>query len=178
MPDMRISRYPILALLALACGFSPAAGALDMFGLALEQSNATTLRAAVKRAGAVLVREGGDKGFDVYRSHTLFPDSQWLFLGFDTNSGDFAFLEYVLDSREVHRWRARLAAKYGQARVGPGRFLSDGAHTWQRDGIRIRLYKDFKQGVLRLEYAVPGRLQQLQGSIPADSSGARNPAFY
>lgn len=151
----------MLLATALAIG-APSTEALTLFGVDIANANRAQMRQMVKRSGAKLRREGGTRLFDEYDSERLLEGSHTLYLGFDRQTTEFAFLEYELLPYFSRKILAKLRRKYGEPQREPGTFLSDTAWRWQVDGIQISLYRDFRCFCSRLEYAHPARLQALR----------------
>ena len=112
--------------------------ALELFGVELETTSRDELRDAVKQAGVILIREGGDEEwFDVYDSSPVLDGSSRLYLGFVRQNQQFAFAEYEfsgIDSRPILH---NLTGKYGAANVRTGKYISDKTYHWQLGGIQI-----------------------------------------
>jgi len=173
----------ILLLTLLLITLSGPLAALELFGIALETANRDELRAAVKAAGLVLVREGGDDHwFDVYDSSTALDGSTRFYLGFVKLNQVFAFAEYEFVGLDRRRLVRDLTLKYGAAEIRRGRFLSDQSHRWQRDGIRIELGGDWHNYKTRLTYFSPQNMSKLQAerSVAAKPQDAAEPSisFY
>ena len=148
------------AWLALAAG--PAA-AVELFGLELESTDRDALRAAVKNAGAELIREGGEAAwFDVYDSAAVLPGSRRLYLGFVKADARFAFAEYEFAGLDARPMLAALSGKYGKPEIRRGRYLTDQRYRWQRDGVEIELAADWHNHRLLLSYVVPENLAALR----------------
>ena len=158
MDSFKIS---LLAVLLLC--YSQAGQALELFGIDLESANRDELRNAVKQAGVVLIREGGDdEWFDLYDSSSVLDGSSRLYLGFVKQSGLFAFAEYEFNGLDAEPMLGNLTAKYGNANVRKGFYISDQSYYWQLDGIEIRLHSDWQNYKTRLSYIMPANLISLQ----------------
>jgi len=141
---------------------APAATALELFGVELASSDRDGLRAAVKQAGVKLIREGGDEVFfDVYDSAAVLDGSSRLYLGFVRASRQFAFAEYEFNGVDTRIMLDRLRARYGDAEVRHGRYITDRSYRWNRDGIEIRLRSDWQNYRVRLSYTHPQNLAAL-----------------
>ncbi|MCP4877054.1 MAG: hypothetical protein GY896_16480 [Gammaproteobacteria bacterium] len=159
----------ICILLYLTVGLFQPVAALELFGVDLESTNRDELRGAVKNAGVVLVREGGeDDWYDVYDSSSVLSGSRHLYLGFVRRDQGFAFAEYEFNGLNSKSLLRELNAKYGVAKVHAGRFVSDRRYLWLRDGIEIELASDWQNYKLRLSYINPENLADLR----AEQSGA------
>jgi hypothetical protein len=158
-----------LILLFLLAGLPRSLGALELFGVELESSNASELRGAVKAAGAVLIREAdAETRFDVYDSSAALGGSTRLYLGFAGQDQGFAFAEYEFRGSNPKSLLRDLSARYGVARERPGRFESERRYHWQRDGIDIELGTDWHNYRIRLSYVNPPGLAALQAEQSAD----------
>lgn len=152
----------ILAFALLMLLSTPPAPALELFGVALEAGSRDQLREAVKEAGLVLIREGGDDDwFDVYDSSAVLPGSVHFYLGFIKQDQRFAFAEYEFTGLDTKTMLARLSARYGAPEVRGGKFISDRAFSWRRDGVEIRLASDWQNYRTRLSYVIPANLADL-----------------
>jgi len=137
--------------------------ALDLFDIKLEQSNRAELRSAVEGAGAIIVRRGGKlNAFDRYTSKALLNGSDEIYLGFDKQTNEFAFLEYRIPGMGNAAMLKKMEAKYGKAKTIRGEFISDTIYQWQVDGLLLSLYHEWDAGVSRLIYANEKRLIELQ----------------
>jgi len=140
----------------------PAAG-LELFGVALETASSDELRAAAKEAGVVPIREAGeDDWFDIYDSSAVLPGTTRLYLGFVKQNQRFAFAEYEFTGLNPTQMLHNLSAKYGEAEVSRGRFMSDRSYRWQADGIEISLSSDWQNYRSRLSYIEPANLATLR----------------
>jgi len=136
--------------------------ALELFGVNLQSTNNTELRTAVKAAGVLLIREGGqDNWFDVYDSSKALAGSTRLYLGFVKQDQSFAFAEYEFNGLNPAQILTNLTAKYGAAESQAGSFISDRKYRWQRDGIEIELSSDWRQHKTRLSYVNPVKMSVL-----------------
>lgn len=161
-------RYLLLALLSMS--LSGPAQALELFGVELESTSRDEMRNAVKQAGVVLIREGGDdEWFDVYDSSSVLDGSTRLYLGFVRQNQQFAFAEYEFNGINPSPVLRNLTGKYGAASVRKGRFLSDKTYRWQLDGVEIRLLSDWQNYKVRLSYVIPANLASLQAEQAANS---------
>ena len=143
-------------LMALLITWTPPAVALELFGVMLESTSRDELREAVKNAGLVLIREGGeDNWFDIYDSTTVLVGSMHFYLGFVKQDQRFAFAEYEFSGFTSKSLLPRLKRKYGEPAVEGGRFVSDHVYRWQRDGIDIELSSDWSNYKTRLIYINP-----------------------
>ena len=171
-----------LLLLLLLVGFSSPAQALELFGVELESTSRDELRNAVKQAGVVLIREGGeDEWFDVYDSSSVLDGSSRLYLGFVKQNQQFAFAEYEFNGVNPSPVLRNLTGKYGAAKVRRGRFMSDKIYRWQLDGVEIRLSSDWQNYKVRLSYVIPANLASLQAEqAPGSVTDPDEPAvsFY
>ena len=132
------------------------AGALELFGVDLETSQRDALRSAAKKAGVVLIRQGGnDRWFDSYDSSAVLPLSQRLYLGFVKQDKRFAFAEYEFAGFRHPQILRNLSAKYGPPKIINGKYLSDKNYRWEQDGIEIRLNIDWRNYRTRLSYIEP-----------------------
>ena len=155
-----------LSLTILLITLSGPTSALELFGIALETAKRDELRAAVKAAGLVPVREGGDDHwFDVYDSSAVLEGSTRFYLGFVKLNQGFAFAEYEFIGLDRKRLVRDLTLKYGAAEIRRGRFVSDQSHRWQRDGIRIELGSDWHNYKTRLIYILPQNMSKLLSLI-------------
>ena len=154
--DLKLSAG--ILLLVLTC---PAA-ALELFGVQLESSARDELRNAVRDAGLVLIREGGEENwFDLYDSSDALEGSARFYLGFVKENGSFAFAEYEFIGLRHKRLLRNLTRKYGPAEVLGGRFVSDHRYRWRQDGIRIELSSDWQNYRTRLIYTHPQNMAAL-----------------
>jgi hypothetical protein len=161
------------ASLLLMLGLSPAAPALELFGVNLETTNRDELRNAVRDAGVVLIREGGEANwFDAYDSATVLVGSSRLYLGFVKQDQRFAFAEYEFNGLNPQPILNSLTVKYGPAETRAGRFLSDRNYRWQRDGIEIELSSDWQNYKIRLSYINPANMADLLAEQSADDPTA------
>ena len=137
--------------------------ALELFDIKLERSTRADLRRAVERAGAIIVRRGGDLNvYDRYTSKKLLDGSDELYLGFDKQTNEFAFLEYRIPGLGSAAMLKKMEAKYGKAKRIDGEFLSDSIYQWQVDGLLLSLYHEWNLGVSRLIYANEKKLVKLK----------------
>jgi hypothetical protein len=154
--------FKIMLLLGLLGGPLRPVVALELFGVNLTSTNSSELRNAVKEAGVLLIREGGESNwFDVYDSSKALAGSTRLYLGFVKQDQSFAFAEYEFNSLNPGQLLSRLTAKYGTAEIREGRFISDRKYRWQRDGIEIELSSDWQSHKTRLSYVNPPRMSAL-----------------
>lgn len=165
-----MDRFRLLVLSALLLGFSAPGQALELFGVDLQSTSRDELRNAVKEAGVVLIREGGDdEWFDVYDSSPVLNGSSRLYLGFVKQNQQFAFAEYEFNGINPASMLRNLAGKYGTAKIRKGRYLSDRTYHWQLDGIDIQLTSDWQNYKLRLSYIIPANLASLQAEQASGS---------
>ncbi len=155
---------------------APTVAALELFGVALESVGRVELREAARKAGMVLIREGGnDNWFDVYDSKSAFVGSVRFYLGFVKHNQGFAFAEYEFNGLMPGRILRDLMAKYGAAQIRQGRFVSDQGYLWKRDGVEIRLDSDWQAYKTRLSYINPPNMADLLAERSA-SIKTREPA--
>lgn len=157
----------------------PAQGmALELFGVELESASRDQLREAVKQAGLVLIREGGDEEwFDVYDSSAVMAGSSRLYLGFVKQDQRFAFAEYEFNGLDPGPVLRNLTRKYGAADTRKGRFASDTSYRWQLDGVQIRLRSDWQNYKTRLSYVIPANLASLRAERAANRSEPEKPSI-
>ena len=159
-PDMSKPLISVFAILLLA--LAPSAAALELFGVSLESTNRDELRQAAKKAGLVLIREGGDDNwFDIYDSTAVLAGSHHFYLGFVKENQRFAFAEYAFSGVDTNSLVRKLSRKYGAPQVESGRFFSDQRYRWQRDGIKIELESDWRRYRTRLSYINPPNMAAL-----------------
>jgi len=140
----------------------PPAFAAELFGIALQSATLDQLRDAAKQAGAVLIREGGERQwFDVYDSQKLLPGSSRIYLGYVKQSRQLAFVEYEFNGLQQPEMLKRLALKYGQAKIEQGKYISDSRYRWSLNGIEIEMVSDWQNYRTRLSYINPPVLQAL-----------------
>lgn len=157
------TRLKLPVLLCLLIGPHQPVAALELFGVDIESTSRDELRGAVKDAGVVLIREGGDdEWFDVYDSSTVFTGSTRLYLGFVRADQRFAFAEYEFNGFNSKRILRDLTTRYGAAETRAGQYVSDSSYLWQRDGIEIRLSSDWHNYKTRLSYVKPANLADLR----------------
>ena len=158
-----MDRFCHVILTVLLTCFPAHVAALELFGVELESTSRDELRDAVKQAGVILIREGGDdEWFDVYDSSPVLGGSSRLYLGFVKQNQQFAFAEYEfsgLDARSILR---DLTGKYGAANVRGGRYISDKTYRWQRGEVEIQLLSDWQNYKTRLSYVIPANLASLR----------------
>ncbi len=171
-----------MLLLILLCSTVRTGFALELFGVDLETADRDALRAAVKEAGVVLIREAGEEIFyDLYDSAAVLDGSSRLYLGFVSRDQRFAFAEYEFHGIDTRIMLHRLRARYGEAEARHGRFISDRSYRWQRDGIEIRLHSDWDNYKVRLSYTHPANLAALLREMAvaaADDVDAVTVSFY
>ncbi len=138
--------------------------AVELFGVDLNNTNRDELRAAVQESGATLISEGNDEQwFDAYDSSSILPGSHRLYLGFVRSSGAFSFAEYEFPGVTTARLLSRLEARYGTAdQTEKGQFISDQRHIWNRDGLTIEIFSDWRNYRVLLSYRNETNLRQLQ----------------
>ena len=175
---MGLLRYllPIIACLPLQ------AKALELFGVELGSVGRDAMREAIEQAGVELLREGDEaRKFDLYDSSAAVPGSARLYLGFTPDGARVAFVEYEFVGRHVERLHAELTRKYGEASVKGGRYLTDKAYSWRRDGIDIRLAYDWSLYRTRLSYIEPDALARLRNAgtpIAAENDETETISFF
>ena len=171
----------ILTLL-LAFTLAPHAAALELFGVQLASSSRDELRDAVRNAGLVLIREGGEENwFDLYDSSAVLAGSRRFYLGFVKQDQRFAFAEYEFIGLQHKRILQNLTRKYGPAEVQGGRFASDHRYRWRQDGIRIELSSDWQNYRTRLIYTDPENMAALlaeRSSGVPEAAGAARVSLY
>ena len=164
-------KYAYILLLLLSIGVPRPAAALELFGVALEATSRNELREAVRKAGLVLVREGGDDNwFDAYDSSAALTGSSRFYLGFVKRDQRFAFAEYEFRGLSAKRILRDLTIKYGAAEIRRGRYVSDRSYHWQRDGIDIQLSSDWQNYRTRLSYVNPVSMTDLLAERAAFSA--------
>ena len=160
----------ILPLLLLG-GLCQPVAALELFGVTLESTTRDALRQAAGEAGLELLREGGeDNWFDAYDSSAVLDGSTRFYLGFVKRDQRFAFAEYEFRGLNQKQLVRNLTAKYGEAEVHEGRFVSDRSYRWQRDGVRIELSSDWQNYKTRLLYVIPENMAALLAEKSAYSA--------
>ena len=175
--------YKRILLLFLCSGLCHPAAALELFGVTLESATRDELRAAVNRAGLVLVSEGGeDKWYDLYDSSEVLEGSSRFYLGFVKQDQRFAFAEYEFTGLEREQMLRDLTLKYGAAEVQGGRFISDRSYRWRREGIEIELTSDWQNYRTRLIYVMPANMADLlaerSSRVPQQEAEAEQVSLY
>jgi len=141
----------------------PAAQAVELYGVQLQQAKKGTFISAIKKAGLKLIREGGDDNFfDIYDSTDALDGSKQMYVGFVKKSQSFAFAEYEFEGFNQSLMLNRLKKKYGQPNIVKGKFISDTAYFWNDAGIEISYTTDWAKYKTRLLFSQPQALAQLK----------------
>ena len=150
------------ALFLLAFFISPVF-ALSLFGQDLQQISRDDMRSAIKKNGAILIKEAGSDGFfDEYKSQNLLPGSSRLYVGYEKQDNKLAFVEYAFDGLSHPHLMPMLAEKYGKPQKIRARYQSDVQYKWQVEGVQILLYQDWSSYKVRLVYSLPQNLSMLR----------------
>jgi hypothetical protein len=135
----------------------------ELLGVQLQSATLDQLRDAVKKSGALLIREGGEnQWFDVYDSQNLLPGSTRMYLGYAKQSRQLAFVEYEFIGLQQPVMLSKLQIKYGNPKTQKGQYISDVRYRWRQDGIEIELAADWEKYRTRLSYINPLVLQDLK----------------
>ncbi|MCP4186191.1 MAG: hypothetical protein GY763_01170 [Gammaproteobacteria bacterium] len=160
---------------------SHAASAAELFGIPLNTAKHDDLVNAVKQAGVGLIREGGEtRWFDVYDSKAVLPGSSILYLGYVKQDRRFAFAEYEFIGLKQPQIMEKLSLKYGKPAIVSGKYLSDKRYRWQKNGIDIELWADWRHYRSRLSYVnsvALGDLKQEQKNARQEHTKSQQLAY-
>jgi hypothetical protein len=137
--------------------------AITLFGQDLNRANRDEMRSAVRKAGAVLIKEAGKDGyFDEYGSGKILKGSSKLYLGYVKKSNSLAFVEYQFNGLNHPELIQKLTKKYGKPKTTRAKFQSDRRYQWTLDGVKVLIYQDWALYKTRLIYFLPQNLTTLR----------------
>ena len=174
-----------LGLLIIFSALSLPAPALELFGIPVITAQRDQIRKAIRENGAQIIREAGNQNFyDIYDSRTVLQPSRRLYVGYDKQTGRFAFAEYELPYAYLDIMLLRLRTKYSEPEKVDTLFASDQKFVWRLEGAVIYLFRDWNANVTRLIYSQPEALASLQKTHNELQAGKQletfdlsNPAF-
>jgi hypothetical protein len=154
----------LLGLTLLFASF--ATSAVTLFGVDPATVGRAELRTAALSSGAKSIGNAATGApFEIFRAQELLPGAETLYLGFDPESGAWAFAEYEFIGLEQPSILGILRAKYGNPEVTEPGFISDTAYHWQVDGVQISLYQDWPAYRMRLLYQNPAMMPRLRAAF-------------
>jgi TPR repeat protein len=151
------------------CDSAPTATLL--FGVPIRCATRGRLRQAVAHAGATPVREDGGFFYDLYKSGALLEGSSELQLGYTEADAEFARAVYVfpshVDAQQIVRVAEMVGIKYGKFQRRTGNVgLGPAAFEWRlKDGITLRVSRDWPDTTTYLEYLHPDRFAALKKEL-------------
>lgn len=150
--------------------------AVKLFGVDLVSSNATSLRSAVRKAGAKEIKLTGEFTFyDEFESQNLINNSDKLYLGFSKEDESFVFAEYEFKGVRHLKILEKLTYKYGKPNVIPAKFISDATYEWLHEGVNVQFKVDWMVYKTRLSYQIKEKLPLLiKAKIEVDNAVVRS----
>jgi hypothetical protein len=142
-----------------------------LFGVPIRCATRGRLRQAVSRAGAKPIRENRTYFYDLYESGAVLEGSSELQVGYTLGDDEFARAVYLfpsnVDAQQIVRIAEMVMIKYGKFQSRTGNVgLGPAAFEWKlKDGITLRVSRDWPDTTTHLEYIHPARFAAMKKEI-------------
>lgn len=127
-----------------------------LFGEALNCTDKTAMRLAVKQAGAHVTREDDGYWYDLYDSSSLLDGTSELAIAYIGEKFAKAYYKFdaMVDASKVVAVRNMVVSKYGKPATSEGNpSLGPVSYTWKlKDGIRLVVKRGWPDTTVYLEY--------------------------
>ncbi|MGE4262059.1 tetratricopeptide repeat protein [Shewanella sp.] len=138
----------------------------EIFGIAIKCANRDQLMAAVKNAGASVIREDKNKWGDVYNSSSVLKGSSEFHIDY-TVDDRFAKAYYIfpshMDANQITMVRDFVANKYGNPNSSKGNVsLGNASFEWHlKDGIILTVSRGWPDTTTYLNFTYPKNYQEM-----------------
>ena len=143
---------------------------VELFGLALDQTDRSALRSAIHEAGVKVVREVDTYPYDLYNPSPWREGATEMAVGYTQENQLFAVAEITFrsfnDTEQVREIAEQVRDQLGPWQRVMGR-RSEGPveFEWQRGGVQVMVHRGWPDTTTYLTYEIPERVEQMQQAL-------------